>query len=330
VKRQLSQHEIDAVFSNEGRRETSKQPIATKFDFQRPDRISKSQLRAIHLLHENFVRSLVSDLSAYLRTYIVMNLVSVEQISYSEFLEGLPPSTFMACLGLEPYEGSTVLEINPTLVFPILEMLLGGSGRGHTTIQREVTEIEQHLMDGLLRIILRNLSEAWKTVTTIDFSIQALDTEPQFLQVMAPAEAVLAVGIEMRIGEATGLMNLAMPSLMIKMMRQKFDQQWSLRKTTVTQEDKNRLLRLLHPSFIRFDTRLNGPRVQLGELLKLKPGHVLIFDYPVERPLECTLNGQVHFNGHVHRLGRKRAVQIAATSRPADLLGSDQVSQKSN
>jgi flagellar motor switch protein FliM len=312
VKRQPSRQEIDLVYaSREAQAESSAQSV-TAFDFRRPDRISKSQLRAIHLLHENFVRSLVSDLSAYLRTYIVMNLVSVEQISYAEFLEGLPPSTFMACLGLKPYEDSAVLEINPSLVFPILEMLLGGSGKSEISIQREITDIEQNLMDGLLRIILRNLSGAWKSVTTIDFSIQSLDTEPQFLQAMAPSEAVVAVGLEMRIGESTGLMNFAMPSLMIKMMRQKFDQQWSVRKAASMKEEQQRMLRLLQPAYIQIDGRLVGPTMRLEELLNLKLGQVMVFDYPTDKPVQCTLNGQPQFLGHVVRMGRKRALRLVS------------------
>jgi flagellar motor switch protein FliM len=311
VKRHPSPQEINSLYgpSRDPRADSSAQNI-TAFDFRRPDRISKSQLRAIHLLHENFVRSLVSDLSAYLRTYIVMNLVSVEQISYSEFLEGLPASTFMACLALKPFEESAVLEINPSLVFPILEMLLGGSGKTDFSIQREITDIEQNLMDGLLRIILRNLGEAWKSVTSIDFSIQSLDTEPQFLQAMAPSEAVVAVGLEMRIGESTGLMNFAMPSLMIKMMRQKFDQQWSVRKAPSSKEEQQRILRLLQPAYIQVDTRLAGPTIRLEELVNLKTGQIMMFDYPTDKPVECTLNGQLQFAGHVVRVGRKRALKL--------------------
>ena len=115
----------------------------TAFDFRRPDRIAKSQLRAIHLLHDTFVRNLVSSLSAFLRSYLIVNLVSVEQLSYAEFLEGLPSPTCLVSMGLRPYDGNAVLELNPSLTFPVLEMLLGGNGKASATIRREVTEIEQ-------------------------------------------------------------------------------------------------------------------------------------------------------------------------------------------
>jgi flagellar motor switch protein FliM len=155
VTRQLSQQEIDAVFRNlhRGDDDSDRGSKAVPFDFRRPDRIPKSQIRAIHVLHDNFVRNLVSSLSAYLRSYLVVNLVSVEQLSYLEFLEGLPSPTCMISVGLRPYEGYAVLELNPTLVFPIIEMLLGGTGKSSLSMRREITEIEQHLLEGLFRII---------------------------------------------------------------------------------------------------------------------------------------------------------------------------------
>ena len=160
LSRQLTQQEIDAVFQN--LHDRKREAPAVRFDFRRPDRIPKSQVRAIHLLHDTFVRNLVSSLSAYLRSYLTVNLVSVEQLSYAEFLDGLPSPTCMVSLGLSPYDGNGVLELNPSLVFPILEMLLGGSGKSSSSIQRDITEIEQKLLDGLFRIILHDLREAWK------------------------------------------------------------------------------------------------------------------------------------------------------------------------
>jgi flagellar motor switch protein FliM len=311
VKRQIAPYDLDTVPERLIPADTTDVPI---FDFRRPDHISKSQVRAIHLLHETFVRSLMSDLSAYLRTYIVMNLVSVEQVAYSEFLETLPPSTFVACLAMKPFEGSALLELNPCLVFPILEMLLGGTGKSYTSIRREVTEIEQHLMDGLIRIVVRNLSEAWKAVAAINFSIQSIDTEPQFLQVMAPNEAVVSIGIEIRIGEASGLMNIAMPSLMIKMMRHKFDQQWSMRKSAATAEEERRILGILENSAVRVEATLPGAALRVEDVINLSPGQVLIFDHPVSKPLTCTLNGHQHFSAAIVQTGRKFGVRIGGES----------------
>jgi flagellar motor switch protein FliM len=308
LSRQLSQQEIDTVFQNI--QDHKREAPAVKFDFRRPDRIPKSQVRAIHLLHDTFVRNLVSSLSAYLRSYLTVNLVSVEQLSYAEFLDGLPSSTCLVSLGLSPYDGNGVLELNPSLVFPILEMLLGGTGKSSAAIQRDITEIEQRLLDGLFRIILQDLREAWKSVTAVDFTIESMETEPQLLHLLAPNEAVVSIGIEMRIGESVGMMNIAMPSIVIKMMRQKFDQQWSVRKTHASQSEQGRLLRILRQASLSVEARLEGPTLTVHDLLELKEGHVLLFDYPVERSIDLLVNGAHKFTGHVVGAGKRRACQV--------------------
>jgi flagellar motor switch protein FliM len=314
VSRQLSQQEIDAVFQN--LHEHRKESPATKFDFRRPDRIPKSQVRAIHLLHDTFVRNLVSSLSAYLRSYLTVNLVSVEQLSYAEFLDGLPSPTCMVSLGLSPYDGNGVLELNPSLVFPILEMLLGGTGKASAAIQRDITEIEQKLLDGLFRIILHDLREAWKGVTAVDFTIESMETEPQLLHILAPNEAVVSVGVEVRVGETVGMMNLAMPSIVIKMMRQKFDQQWSVRKTHASEAEQTRVLRLLRQSSLTLEAVLEGQTLKVQDLLDLQEGHLLMFDFPVDRPVDLLVNGSHKFIGQLVGAGKKRACQIEAIRAP--------------
>jgi flagellar motor switch protein FliM len=281
------------------------------FDLRRPERIAKSQLNAILLLHENFVRSVVSSLSAYLRTYVSMNLIGVEQLSYSEFLEKLPATTCLTCLAVKPFEGSAILEINPALIFPILEILLGGTGKTTMETQREITEIEQTVLDTLFRILVHDLTEAWKSITAIDFSIQSVSTDPQFLQIMSPAEAVVAVRIEMRIGESAGFMNIAMPYLMIKMMRQKFDRRQATRKSESTAEDQGRVFDLIMPSRVTADVRLPKQQIRAQDLLALEPGDVLTFDMPVDSPVELVLNGRPCFRGSVVRAGQKRAFSVS-------------------
>ena len=307
---ELTEPKLDAGLEPPELREETASTNIYSYDFQRPDRIAKSQLRAIHVLHENFVRSIVSSVSAYLRTYVVMNLISVEQVSYAEFLDRLPSPSCMACLDLHPFEGSAVLEINPSLVFPILEILLGGNGKTMLSIHREITEIEHELMEGLFRILLQDLREAWRPVAHIDFSVQSRDTEPQFVRLMSPTEAVVAVSIEMKLGESSGLINIAMPSLMIKMMRQKFDQQWSLRRAEPTPEEQQKALQLIQESQVEMDTRLLGASIRMGELLRVKPGDVLVFDLAVQTPAQVMLNGRRQFQGQVVSTGRKRAVLL--------------------
>jgi len=230
----------------------------------------------------------------------------VEQLSFTEFSQCLPSPTVMISMGMKPYEGNGVLEINPTLVFPILEMVLGGSGNTPIKVSREVTEIEQNVLDGIVRIILHDLRESWRAVSMIAFSVEGHETEPQLLQILAPTEAVVAVSMEVRIGESVGMMNIGVPSIIIKMLRHKFDQQWSLRKTESTAEEEQRALRLIQASKLHIDARLNGPTLRVENMMDLQEGDIIAFDYPVERPLTLECNGKTRFTGQVVHNGRKR------------------------
>jgi flagellar motor switch protein FliM len=245
-------------------------------------------------------------------------MVSVEQLSHAEFLESLAAPTCLVGLGLRPYDGSAVLELNPSLTFQILEIILGGKTNSSQPLEREITEIEQHLLDGFLRILLQDLKEAWDSVSSIDFTVESLETEPQFLQVRDPGEAFVAVRIEMRIGETTGMMNLAFPSLIIKMMRNKFDYHWSVRRMTSNETEQARMLRLIKPATLHLDARLRGPTLLAKDLLSLEKGDVLPFDYPVHRPLDCLVNGELKLRGKVVTTGNKKAFLIEETSRSQD------------
>jgi flagellar motor switch protein FliM len=318
LDRVLSQEEIDSVFRSlrEAVHEEDPANKAQPYDFRRPDRIAKDQLRAIHLLHENFARSLGSSLSAYLRAYVIVNLVSVEQLSFMEFSQCLPTPTCMISLGMRPYDGNAVLEMNPSLLFPILEMLLGGTGKIPSKISREVTEIEQSILDGLYRIILHDLKEAWQAVTNLAFSIEGHETEPQLLRILAPNEAVVAVSMEVRVGDNVGMMNIGVPSIIIKMLRHKFDQQWSVRKTDSTEEEQARILGLIQSALIHLDGRLNGSTLGVEDLMRLDVGDILLFDCPVNRLMELEINGRKKFAGQIVDNGRKRAFFLERAIEP--------------
>lgn len=312
--RQLSQQEIDAIFQASPGHHT--QVPAVPFDFRRPDRIPKSQIRAIQLLHDTFVRNLVSSLSVYLRSYLTVNLVSVEQLSYAEFLQCLPSPTCLVSLGLRPYDGSGVLELGPSLVFPVVEMLLGGTGKSAAALQRGLTEIEQKLLDGLIRIILQDLREAWRGVTEVEFTVEALETEPQLLRVMAPNEAVVTIGVEVNIGDTPGLLNIALPSIVIKMMRQKFDQQWLVRKSR-TDHEQARFLDRLRGASISLEARLEGLSISVGDFLELDEGSLVGFDRSTGCAMELLTNGKHLYLGQMISTGRKRGFLIDQVRAPA-------------
>jgi flagellar motor switch protein FliM len=137
-----------------------------------------------------------------------------------------------------------------------------------------------------------------------------METEPQFLQILAPSEAVVTIAVEIRIGDSVGMMNIAMPSIIIKMMRQKFDMQWSVRKTESTDQEQMRVLDLIRESSMSLEARLEGPTIRMEDLIRLEQGDILSFDYPLRRPLECSINGKEKFRGRMVSSGEKLAFEV--------------------
>ena len=308
----LSQQEIDRVFRSL-KQTSSEDDLATRatpYDFRRPDRIAKDQLRSIHLLHETFARALGPSLSAFLRAYVVVNLVSVEQLAFMEFSRSLPSPTCLVSLGMVGFDNNAILELNPSLVFPLIELLLGCAAPSKVPLNREITEIERAILDGLLRLILKDMRESWRAVVSnMDFAIDGHESEPQLLQILSPNEAVVAISIEIRVGEISGMMNIGIPSIIIKMLGQRLEQH-GVRKGELSDAESQRILRLIAPAMLRVDTRLNGPMLTIRDLMAIRTGDVLTFDYPVDRPVNVTLNGRSKFIGRVGAMGRKRAIHL--------------------
>lgn len=316
MKRELSQQEIDAVFQRTAESAQESRPAVTVFDFNRLDRIPKSQIRAVHVLHEEFTRNASANLSAYLRAHVAMNLVSLEQISYAEFLEGCASPTFIAFVGLRPYEGAAVMEVSPALVFTFVEMLLGGDGKQVVNPQRKSTEIEKNLMRNLLRIVLQDLADAWKSVTDIRFTVQSVADEPQGLNIFSPGEAVVAIGIEMIVGATTGMLNFALPSIFIKRLRHMFERLRRVEPAEAKHQDRVQMAKLLGPVGLTLEARLDGLTISTSNLLRLQPGNVLKLDASLDQKITALLNGERKFVGEVGLAGDKLGFRVERLREP--------------
>jgi flagellar motor switch protein FliM len=314
--RQLSQDEIDAVFQSRqagsGSRNESK---VIPFDFQKSDRIPKSQLRAIRFLHENFVRTLGSSLSGYLRAYTSGALVSVEQIPYSAFLDGLPPYTCMVSLSLWPYGDNAVLEINPALIFPALELLLGSKEPSAAAMNRELTDMERHILSNLFRLITTDLEHTWKGVDEVEFRVESLDTRRRSARTLGPSEAIVAIGMEFRIEDRIGMINLAIPSITMKSMVQKFDQQGFVDEVDPDEAYQQRTLKILGRAAVTVEPRVDS-RLSVRDLLAMKVGSVVLFDHTTAQPIGCTANGKAKFEGSIVCEGERRAFAIESVTQP--------------
>ncbi|MEW6736069.1 MAG: flagellar motor switch protein FliM, partial [Acidobacteriota bacterium] len=170
------------------------------YNFRRPDRVSKEQVRSLYLLHDTFARNVSSSLPILLRAISEVALISIEQQTYVEYLYGLTDPNVMFTVAMPPLEGASVLQVSPSIAFPIIDRQLGGPGHS-LAYPRALTEIEKNILEGFLKVIIESLQEAWKPILDVDFQIAGCETCPQLLQIVAPNEIVITVIFHVRIGE---------------------------------------------------------------------------------------------------------------------------------
>jgi len=318
LKHQLSQQEIDSFFDAAAGPHAGPHPSshpsanagAVPYDFRRLDRIPKSQVSAIHFLHEAFVSNLSSSLTVYLRSFVSGSLISVEQLPYSDFVEALPSPTCLVYLNMDPYQGYALVEVNPTLIAPILDLVLGGGGKSKIALEREVTEVEKNLLDGFFHIVTNDLRETWKPVDVLSFAMSDIETTPQPSGRFVPTEAVVAVAMELRIGEITGMVNLAIPSLTLKTMGQRFDQQWTSHRSenpAIELAIKRKLTRELE---LTVECEFSGATIGLGDLLNLSPGDVFLLGPTFNESVDVLVNGTPKFRGTLGVSSKERRTVI--------------------
>ena len=315
----LSQEEINALFTAMSTEDlslgsqTEKGSQARKvvnYDFHRADRISQDQMRSIHLLHEHFGRNFASSLSAYLRAFVDVSVSSLEQISYSAFIKSLADPTLFASLGMRPLDGNIALELNPSLVFPMIDMILGGPGRPMSE-NRNLTEIEINIIEGVIKLAMRDLIEAWHPVIELEFFLEGKGTKAQMFQIVSPAEAVIAVHLELKMGENTGMMNVCIPSRILKMLRNKFDQQWNAPRQKPTGGEVEVIAELMKPIRVSLSGEIRSSKLTMDDLLKISAGDVIELNERVGDPILLCVGGVPKFRGRIVQRRGKKVFEIA-------------------
>jgi flagellar motor switch protein FliM len=326
----LTQQEIDALLSNvsdliKTEPEEEKEVKATVqgkkisiYDFKRPERISKGQKRSLHFIHDRFARNFSSNLSAYLRTLAEVNMVSVEQLTYAEFLMSIPNPTSFNVLVLDNIGGNLVLEINPSLVFPIIDRLLGGEGIP-LMVTRTMTEIEQNILKGVIILMIRDLNEIWRQIAGTKMNLTTMETNPQLVQIVPPNEVVILISFEVHIGEASGMMNLCIPSLTLEPLSSKFDQDlFSETKKALTKEQFAILQSFIQRIKLSIEAHVGTTTISAKDLMNLKVGDIVRLDNRIYEDIEIKIVGLPKFYGKVGLLHGNKAVQITGEYNPFD------------
>ena len=332
---QLSQSEVDALISAAGDGAVdvdaplavSSAPVSEPdlpedvqlYDFKRPERVSTDQMRSVEMMHEVLARKLGASLSAYLRTIVEVKLAPVEQLTYQEFLMSLPNPTCFNLLKCDPLDGSMVLEINPSIVFPILDKVLGG-GHGESLIpEREMSDIEWRLISHVTNETLVFLRDCWKPIMDIDFRVGGRESNPMLMQIVPPNEVVILVCFEIKMGEASGMLNLCIPFPVIEPKIGDFStiQTWfQSRRTSDTQMENDKLNEGIKEAGLEAIVYIGKTKISMQDLLHLRPGDLIMTQKDVAAPLLMTIADRPKFWVYP---GQHRHYKAARIDHPAAL-----------
>ena len=317
----LSQDEIDqllqAISTGESEADEFKPVTDTRrikiYDFRRPDKFSKEQIRTVSNMHETFSRLTTTSLSAQLRTLVHVHVASVDQLTYEEFIRSIPTPTTLAVINMDPLKGNAVLEIAPEITFIIIDRLFGGSGDTGGKVNRDLTDIEQSVMEGIIVRILANMREAWTQVIDLRPRLQQIETNPQFAQIVPPSEMVILVTLEIKIGEEAGMMNICIPYITIEPIVSKLSSSFwfsSVRRSSTTQY-LGTLKEKLADVEMELVADIGSINVPIRDVLSLRTGDVIRLNtIKVGEPLTLSVGSKKKFYCQPGVVGKKVAVQI--------------------
>ncbi|MBN1853040.1 MAG: flagellar motor switch protein FliM [Pirellulales bacterium] len=270
----------------------------TPYDFKRPERVGKEQMRALQTMHEGFVRNFGAALSALLRSIVEVKLTSVDQLTYSEFVFSLENPTCFNLIKAAPLEGTLILDINPAILYPVIDRLLGGGSEPGPLARRPLTEIELRLVSRITDLFLKEMHSAWENVLDLDLSVDRVESNPQLVQIVPPNEVVVLVSFELTIGEIRGMMNLCIPFNSIERISTKLSaNSWiTYGKKPPSKESIRQMGDRLREAVVEVVVELAESRITTGDLIGLRVGDIITTEHDIRKPLNVIIEGNTKFH----------------------------------
>ncbi len=324
----LSQNEIDALLSALSTGEMSAEDMKIEeqtrkvkvYDFKRALRFSKDQIRSLTRIHENFARLMTTYFSAQLRTYVQINVASVDQIPFEEFIRSIPNMTLINIFEVPPLDGNILMEVNPNIAYSMLDRLMGGVGESPGKVDN-LTEIETKILTNLFERSFDNLSEAWSGIIDIDPYLKELEVNPQFLQMISPNETVVVISFNIMIGESSGMINICIPHVVLEPIVPNLSVRYWMQsnKKEPTPEQSILLEKRLKKAPLPIIAELGNGQMTVEDFLYLQVGDVISLDRKIEDPLIVKIGEVPKFTAQPGHLKNKMAVQIIET-----MIGGDE------
>ncbi len=291
------------------------------YDFNRPNRFSKDHMRTLEMLHEIFSRGFTASVAAYLRTVADIKVVSVTQLPFREYTMSLPRPDCIFVLKMEPLDGSFLLEINPELVLTLIDRILGGPGKAPTA-PRELTLIEQSVIEKIVNRGLETLQEAWLKVGHFQPKLTGYETTAQFVQIVAPNEIAAVIEFEVKVNEVTGKMSMCIPYVVLEpIIGDLSAQKWfTVGKKESTAETVESLTKVMREAMMPIVVRVGSAQITVQEMLRLRAGDVIRLNTSPHQEIEVLIEGLVKLKGRPGVSSKKKALQVTKVYSPEEKI----------
>jgi flagellar motor switch protein FliM len=284
----------------------------TIYDFKRPERVGKEQMRSLQTMHEGFGRNFGASLSALLRTMVEVKLTSVDQLTYSEFVFSLENPTCFNLIRAEPLEGQLILDINPSILFPIIDRLLGGTTTSPAPTRRPLTEIELRLVARITALFLREMQHAWENVLKLELTVDRVESNPQLVQIIPANEVIVLISFELTVGDTRGMMNLCVPFNSIERISGKLTaNSWAnYSKRPPTPETMTHISNRIGTAPVEVVVELAQTQIATADLIGLRVGDIIASEKDVNESLVVYVQGKAKFHASPGKYKGRKAIQI--------------------
>ncbi len=326
----LSQNEIDELLTalNTGEvdvkeiEEEQNEKKVRKYDFKRPDKFAKEQLRTLENIHDNYSRLLNNFLSGYLRTFTEVEVLSTQSLIFNEFSNSVSNPAILGIVKLEPLEGEIIIELSSDIVFKIIERVLGGSEKDSSNpVSRTLTEIEISLLKSFLKKFLKLMKDSWESIIELNPKLINIETNSQFAQIASPTESIALITLNLKINNSEGMMNICLPHKVIEpILPNLSSKMWfsDISKKPITEEQKGQVIKQLAKTNLSVKAVIGGTNISVKELLNIRKGDVLVLDRKADQEIDIYVDDELKFKGIPGKNKNKVAVKIKGIYQKGD------------
>ena len=281
------------------------------YDFARPAKFSKEHLRTLEIIFEHFGRLLATNLPAYLRKSVSVDVVNSEVVIYSEFSNALSNPVLLGVVGMDPLMGNVIMEMASNLGFAIVDRLLGGVGNSLEK-ERDFSEIELSILERVFTICVNLLHEPWENVVEITPRLNRIETNSQFAQIISPSETIAIVTINLKIGDVEGLMNICLPYTTLEPVMDKLNTKYWF--STMKEKDSNSyeaaIENIIDNALIPMKAVLGTSKINVQDFVNLQLGDIIRLDRKVDDELEVYVGNNKKFKALPGYSDNKYAVRV--------------------